>query len=268
MRSPGARGRLVGDQFDAVLSAVGDFADIKSPWFSGHSRRVSELAATAASLLGLPQDDVVRLRRAALAHSVGRAGVPNTIWDKTGGLTLSERERMQLYAYYTDRILRRGSLTELADLASASHERIDGSGYPRGLDGSTLEPAARVLAAADVYDALTSPRPYRAALPADGAAEQLGREVRSGRLDSDAVEAVRNAVGYGPSLRPKAPAELTPREVEVLRLIAVGHTTAQVAHALTISPKTADHHIQHIYAKIGASNRSVATMFAMRRGLV
>jgi HD-GYP domain-containing protein (c-di-GMP phosphodiesterase class II) len=265
---PGARGRLVGDQVDAVLSAVGDFADIKSPWFSGHSRRVSELAATAASLLGLSQDDVVRLRRAALAHSVGRAGVPNTIWDKTGELTLSERERMQLYAYYTDRILRRGSLTELADLASASHERIDGSGYPRGLDGSMLEPAARVLAAADVYDALTSPRPHRAALPADAAAEQLGREVRSGRLDSEAVEAVRNAVGFGPSLRPNAPAELTPREVEVLRLIAIGHTTAQVAHALTISPKTADHHIQHIYAKIGASNRSVATMFAMRHGLV
>jgi HD-GYP domain-containing protein (c-di-GMP phosphodiesterase class II) len=265
---PGGRARLVGDQFDTVLSALGDFADLKSPWFSGHSRRVAQLAATAAGLLALREDDVVRLRRAALVHSVGRAGVPNTIWDKAGGLTVAERERMQLYAYYTDRILRHGSLTDLADLASSSHERIDGSGYPRGLDGSRLEPAARVLAAADVYDALTSLRPHRAALAPDAAAEELAREAREGRLDGEAVEAVRKAVGHGPSPRRTAPAGLTPREVEVLRLIAIGHTTAQVAHALTISPKTADHHIQHIYAKIGASNRSVAAIFAMRHGLV
>ncbi len=265
---PGGQARLVGNQFDAVLSALGDFADLKSPWFSGHSRRVAQLVGTAAGLLTLPGEDVVRLRRAALVHSVGRAGVPNTIWDKVGTLTVAERERMQLYAYYTGRILRYGSLTDLADLASASHERIDGSGYPRGLDGSQLEPAARVLAAADVYDALTSLRPHRAALSAAAAAEELVREVRAGRLDSEAVEAVRRAVGHSRSPRPAAPAELTPREVEVLRLIAIGHTTAQVAHALTISPKTADHHIQHIYAKIGASNRSVATIFAMRHGLV
>ena len=175
---------------------------------------------------------------------------------------------MQLYAYYTDRILRRGSLTDLASLASASHERLDGSGYPHGLDGSALDPAARVLAAADVYDALTSPRPQRAALSTTQAVEHLTKECRHGRLDTAAVDAVRTAVGHGPAPRPSAPAELTPREVEVLRLIAIGHTTAQVAQALTISPKTADHHIQHIYAKIGASNRSVATMFAMRHRLV
>jgi HD-GYP domain-containing protein (c-di-GMP phosphodiesterase class II) len=265
---PGARGRLVGEQLETALAALGDFADIKSPWFSGHSRRVAELASTAASALAFPPDDVVRLRRAALVHSVGRAGVPNTIWDKPARLAVAERERMQLYAYYTDRILRRGSLTELAGLASASHERVDGSGYPRGLHGSALEPAARVLAAADVYDALTSPRPHRAALSPGQADDELAREARHGRLDGEAVEAVLKAAGRGPSPIPTAPAELTPREVEVLRLIAIGHTTAQVAHTLTISPKTVDHHIQHIYAKIGASNRSVATMFAMRHGMV
>ena len=267
---PGARPRLVGEQFETVLSAIGDFADLKSPWFSGHSRRVADLAVNASGLLQLPADEIIRLRRAAFVHAVGRAGVPNTVWDKTGPLTIAERERMQLYAYYTDRILRRGSLTDLASLASASHERIDGSGYPHGLDGSALDPAARVLAAADVYDALTSPRPHRAALSTTEAVEHLTRECRDGRLDSTAVDAVRTAVGHGhgPAHRPSAPAELTPREVEVLRLIAIGHTTAQVAQALTISPKTADHHIQHIYAKIGASNRSVATMFAMRHRLV
>ena len=266
---PGVRGRVVGDQFDTVLAALGDFADLKSPWFSGHSGRVAELAATAAGVLALPSDDVIHLRRAALVHAIGRSGVSNTVWDKPGQLAIAERERMRLYAYYTDRILRRGSLADLADLASASHERIDGSGYPRGLDRSALSPAARVLAAADVYDALTSARPHRPAMTADQAAEELTRETRAGRLDGDAVEAVHSAVGRAPATRPTvAPADLTPREVEVLRLIAIGHTTAQVADALTISPKTADHHIQHIYAKIEASNRSVATMFAMRHGLV
>jgi len=265
---PGDRGRLVGAEFDAVLGALGDFADLKSPWFTGHSGRVADLAATAATQLQLPEPDVVRLRRAGLVHALGRAGVPNTIWDKPGDLTLTERERMQLYAYYTDRILRHGSLAGLADLASASHERMDGSGYPRGLSGAAITQPARLLAAADVYDALTSTRPQREALSEEQAATHLRDQARAGRLDGQAVDAVLTATGHSPPTRPSAPAELTQREVEVLRLIAIGHTTAQVAHRLSISPKTTDHHIQHIYAKIGASNRSVATLFAMQHGLI
>ncbi len=265
---PGDRARLVGAEFDAALDALGDFADLKSPWFSGHSGRVAELAATAGTQLQLSGADVVRLRRAALVHGLGRAGVPNTIWDKRGALTLAERERMQLYAYYTDRILRRGSLAGLADLASASHERMDGSGYPRGLSGAAVSLPARVLAAADVYDALTSARPHREAHREENAAAELRDEARAGLLDGEAVDAVLAAIGHGPPKRPSAPAELTQRELEVLKLIAIGHTTAQVAAALSISPKTTDHHIQHIYAKIGASNRSVATLFAMQNGLI
>jgi HD-GYP domain-containing protein (c-di-GMP phosphodiesterase class II) len=265
---PGARPRLVGAELDAALAALGDFADLKSPWFSGHSGRVAELAAAAAAELALPRTEVIRLRRAALVHALGRAGVPNTIWDKPEALTLGERERMQLYPYYTDRILRRGSLAELADLASASHERIDGSGYPRGLSGAAIPRSARVLAAADVYDALVSPRPYRDGLGVEQAVKAMREQVRAGRLDGDSVDAVLSVAGHGPTTRPAAPADLTPREVEVLKLIAIGHTTAQVARALNISAKTTDHHIQHIYAKIGASNRSVATLFAMRHGLV
>jgi HD-GYP domain-containing protein (c-di-GMP phosphodiesterase class II) len=265
---PGARPRLLGAELDAALAALGDFADLKSPWFSGHSGRVAELAAAAAVGLRLPQPEVTRLRRAALVHALGRAGVPNTIWDKPESLTVGETERMQLYAYYTDRILRRGSLESLADLASGSQERMDGSGYPRGLSGVAIPQSERVLAAADVYDALTSARPHREALPAERAAGVLREQARAGRLDGDSVDAVLGAVGHGPPKRPTAPADLTPREGEVLRLIAIGHTTAQVAQALGISAKTADHHIQHIYAKIGASNRSVATLFAMQHGLV
>jgi HD-GYP domain-containing protein (c-di-GMP phosphodiesterase class II) len=265
---PGARARLTGTQLDAALAALGDFSDLKSPWFSGHSARVSELAAAAAMLAGIPEPEVVRLRRAALVHGLGRAGIPNTIWDKPGALTHAERERMQLYAYYTDRILRRGSLAVLADLASASHERMDGSGYPRGLSGAAIAPAARVLAAADVYDALTSLRPHRAPLSADEAARHLRESAKAGQLEGTSVDAVLTAVGHGPPKRPSAPGDLSPREVDVLRLIATGHTTASVAKTLSISAKTADHHIQHIYAKIGASNRSAATLFAMSHGLI
>jgi HD-GYP domain-containing protein (c-di-GMP phosphodiesterase class II) len=265
---PGSRPRLLGAQLEAALGALGDFADLKSPWFSGHSRRVAELTAAAATELQLPQPGVVRLRRAALVHSLGRAGVPNTIWDKPRELTPSERERMQLHAYYTDRILRRGNLAGLAELASSSHERLDGSGYARGLTSTAITQPARLLAAADVYDALTNARPQREALPIDHAAKELRQQARAGRLDGDSVDAVLTVLGHGPPKRPTAPADLTAREVEVLQLIAIGHTTTQVARALGISPKTADHHIQHIYAKIGASNRSVATLFAMQRGLV
>lgn len=265
---PGARARLAGPELDTALAAVGHFADLKSPWFSGHSARVAELAAAAARRLQLPESEVIRLRRAGLVHAIGRAGVPNTIWDKPRALTIAERERMQLYAYYTDRILLRGSLAALADLASSSHERLDGSGYPRGLTGPAISPAARVLAVADVYDALISARPHREPLPADQAANQLRDQARAGQLDPASVDAVLAAAGHVASKRPSAPAELTPREIEVLKLIAIGHTTANVARALSISPKTADHHIQHIYAKIGASNRSVATLFAMQHGLL
>ena len=266
--APGDRSPLGEAELDAALEALGDFADLKSPWFAGHSRRVAGLAAAAATRLQLPDGEVSRLRRAGLVHALGRAGVPNTIWDKPGALTLGERERMQLYAYYTDRILRRGNLAGLADLASASHERIDGSGYPRGLNGAAISRPARLLAVADVHDALTSARAHRPALSREQAARELRDQARSGRLDGEAVEAVLAASGHAPPRRPSAPAELTPREVQVLRLIAIGHTTAQVARMLGISPKTADHHVQHIYSKIGASNRSVATLFAMQHGLI
>ena len=265
---PGSRPRLLGAQLDAALAALGDFADLKSPWFSGHSRRVAELAALAAAELGLPHREVIRLRRAALVHALGRAGVSNTIWDKPGALTPNERERMQLYAYYTDRILRRGNLTALAELASGTHERLDGSGYPRGLTGTAISQSARLLAAADVYDALTNARPHREARPIEQATRELAEQVRAGRLDGDAVDAVLVVAGHGPPKRRTAPADLTPRELEVLKLIAIGHTTAQVALSLAISPKTADHHIQHIYTKISASNRSTATLFAMQHGLI
>jgi HD-GYP domain-containing protein (c-di-GMP phosphodiesterase class II) len=263
-----ARPRLTGDTLDVALEALGDFADLKSPWFTGHSRAVAELAEAAAWRLGMQEPDVTDLRHAALLHSLGRAGVPNIIWDKKGTLTVAERERMQLYPYLTDRIVRRGSLAQLAEVASASQERLDGSGYPRGLAGPAIPLPARLLAAADVYQALREVRPHRPAIGAEDAAAQLREEVRDGRLDGDAVEAVLAASGHPPQRRPSSPGDLTSREVEVLRLIARGLTSAEAARELGIKPKTVGAHIEHIYAKIGATNRSVATLFAMQHGLV
>jgi HD-GYP domain-containing protein (c-di-GMP phosphodiesterase class II) len=264
-----ARAPLTGPAYDEALEALGDFADLKSPWFAGHSRAVSELAEAAAWRLGMAEPEVALVRRAGLVHSLGRTGVPNSIWDKPGTLSVAERERMQLYPYLTDRILRHGSLTPLADIASQAQERLDGSGYPRGLAGPAILPGARVLAAAHVYQALREPRPHRSAFDDDVAARHLRDEVRDGRLDADATDAVLTVAGHQPQRRERAaPADLTPRELEVLRLIARGLTSAQTAAELDIQPKTVNTHIEHIYAKIGATNRSVATLFAMQHGLV
>jgi HD-GYP domain-containing protein (c-di-GMP phosphodiesterase class II) len=263
-----ARPRLTGAALDSALQALGDFADLKSPWFTGHSRAVAELAEAAGWRLGLAEPEVTQLRHGALVHSLGRSGVPNTIWDKKGTLTVAERERMQLYPYLSDRILRRGSLTRLADIASASQERLDGSGYPRGLAGAAIPTTARLLAAADVYQALCEPRPHRPAFSAEAAAKQLREEVQAARIDGEAAEAVLAATGHRPQQQRSAPADLTARELEVLRLIARGQTSAQTARELGIQTKTVGTHIEHIYTKIGATNRSVATLFAMEHGLI
>ncbi len=262
-----ARPRLIGEAFDSALMALGDFADLKSRWFAGHSRAISELSEAAGWRLGLSQEDVDHLRRSALVHSIGRTGVANTIWDKRGSLTVAERERMQLYPYLTDRTLRQGSLKQFALTASSSQERIDGSGYPRGASANSISLAGRILAAVDVYQSMCELRPHRPAVPPEEAAAQLGTEAREGKLDREAVEAVLAAAGHRDEVRRSLPAGLTEREAEVLRLIARGLTSANAADKLGIKLRTVNTHVEHIYAKIGASNRSTATLFAMEHGL-
>jgi DNA-binding NarL/FixJ family response regulator len=151
-------------------------------------------------------------------------------------------------------------------VASAHHERIDGSGYHRGAAGASLTPPARLLAAADAYHAMTEPRPHRRPMPASVAAEALGREADAGRLDTDAVTAVLEAAGQRVP-RFARPAGLTEREAEVVGLLARGLQTKQIARALGISAKTADRHVQNAYGKIGVSTRAAAALFAMQHGL-
>jgi HD-GYP domain-containing protein (c-di-GMP phosphodiesterase class II) len=213
---------------------------------------------------------VTALRRAGLLHDIGRVGVSAGIWTKDGPLSEREWEQVRLHAYYTDRVLARPEpLRRLGALASQHHERMDGSGYHRSTGGHTLSPAARILAAADVYQSLTQARPHRGALSPELAADGLRGEVRSGRLDGDAVRAVLAEAGHMVSrVRRERPAGLTAREIEVLRLLAHGLSNRDMADQLLLSRDTVKHHIQHIYDKVGVSTRAGATLFAMEHALL
>jgi HD-GYP domain-containing protein (c-di-GMP phosphodiesterase class II) len=265
---PPPRLTLEGEAIDRALAAMGDFADLASPYLVGHSRGVAELASSAAKTWGAKDAEHLAIRRAALVHDIGRVAVPVRIWQKPGPLTPDDWEKVRLHAYHTERILASSPfLAALLPLASFHHERLDGSGYHRGTTAGMLPRAARLLAAADEYHAMTEARPHRPALPVQRAAEELIGEGRSGRLDSDAVAAVLEASGQPPPRIPPSTG-LTPRETEVVGLLARGLQTKQIARALGISVKTADRHIQNAYAKIGVSTRAAATLFAMEHGLV
>lgn len=248
----------------ATLEAFADFADVKSPYTAGHSRGVAELAAAA-----WPADPDT-MRRSGLVHDLGRVSVPNGIWDKPAPLMEGEWERVRLHPYHSERILLRVErLEQLAVLAGAHHERVDGSGYHRGSKRQELAPAARVLAAADAYQAMTQPRPHRSALAPEAAADALRADARAGRLDVNAVDDVLTAAGLRKRRVHRSwPARLSDREVEVLRLICRGGTKKQAADLLRISPATVDHHVRHIYEKVGVATRAGATVFAIENGLL
>ena len=254
---------------DDALRAIARFVDLKSPWTIGHSVAVAELAAAAGRRLGMPSDEVLTLYRAGLVHDFGRLGVSNSIWDKRGPLGAGEWERVRTHPYLTERMLRQSPMLAPIAAVSVQHrERLDGSGYPRGVHGGAISMSARVLGAADAYQAMREPRPYREARAAADAAAELRGEVRAGRLDADAVAAVLVVAGHRVVRRRAGPAGLTAREVEVLRLLARGLSNKEIAARLFISPKTAGNHIEHIYSKIGTSNRAAASLFAMQHGLL
>jgi HD-GYP domain-containing protein (c-di-GMP phosphodiesterase class II) len=260
---------LSGEQFDAALLAVANFIDLKSPYTLGHARAVADLAREAGTLLGLPEAELRTLYRAGLVHDFGRLGVSNSIWDKRGPLGTGEWERVRMHPYLTERMLNQSeALAPLGRLAVQHRERLDGSGYPRGLSGAAISRPARILGAADAYQAMRESRPYRAPRSTGEAAAELRADVRAGRLDPEAGEAVLSAAGHRVRRRREGPAGLTMREVEVLRLLAQGLSNKEIAQRLVISPKTAGNHIEHIYAKIDASSRATASLFAVQHGLL
>ncbi|HEY2309790.1 MAG TPA: HD domain-containing phosphohydrolase [Gaiellaceae bacterium] len=266
---PALRLTLSGDDFDRALLAIADFVDLKSPYTLGHARAVAELAAAAGQQLGLSEDEINLLRRAGLVHDLGRLGVSNAIWDKPGPLGAGEWERVRLHPYLTERMLdQSAALAPLAAIAVQHRERLDGSGYPKGLSGGAISRPARILGAADAYRSMREPRPFRPPLSGEEAAAELQADARAGRLDAEVAAAVLAAAGHSVSSRRDWPAGLTTREVDVLRLVARGHSSKQIAAELVITPKTARNHIEHIYTKIDASSRVAASLFATEHGLL
>jgi HD-GYP domain-containing protein (c-di-GMP phosphodiesterase class II) len=255
---------------DRALAVVADYVDIKSAWTRGHSRRVAELVGDAGRTLGMSDQRCRDLRRAALVHDLGRVGVENGIWDKPERLATSEREKVRLHPYLTERILSRcPALAGLGDVASSHHERLDGSGYHRQKTKEDTTKEAMVLAAADVMAALTSDRPHRPRCDVEEAARTMEAEVAAGRLEPEAVAAVVSAAGgQATSARAGNPGGLTDREVEVLRLLSRGETNRRIGDALFISPKTVGRHVENIYVKIGVSTRAGATLYAMEHRLL
>ena len=265
---PGPWPTLQPPEVERALAAIGNFADLVSPSLSGHSEGVAELVENAAGVAGLDEADTRLARRTAHVHDLGRVAVHPRIWDKTGHLTADEWEQVRLHAYHTERVLSPSpALAQLGGIAGAHHERLDGSGYHRGVGGGALAPVARLVAAADAFHAMTEPRSHRAPLAPEQAADVLVRKTQAGKYDPDLVAAVVAAAGQRvPAI--ERPTGLTRREAEIIGLLARGLQTKQAARALGISIKTADNHIQNAYRKLGVSTRAAATLVAMEHGLV
>jgi HD-GYP domain-containing protein (c-di-GMP phosphodiesterase class II)/DNA-binding CsgD family transcriptional regulator len=255
------------DRLVAIARVCGDLADLKSPWLHGHSAAVGDLAGAAAESLGLPEATAVRA--AGHLHDVGRVGLPGRLWALPRPWTVAERDQARLHAHHTERVLARvPQLADVAALASAHHERCDGSGYHRGLRADRLPTGARVLAAADAWRTAVEDRPHRPGLGAEAARHRLQAEVAAGRLDGDAVTAVvAAACGEVGRRRPTGAVGLTPRQLEVLRLVTRGLSNREIARRLGISSRTVDRHVADVYTRIGVGSRAAAALFTIEHGL-
>ncbi|HMK98117.1 MAG TPA: HD domain-containing phosphohydrolase, partial [Acidimicrobiales bacterium] len=270
---PGPHRTLDGADLDNALTVAADFIDLKSPYMAGHSRRCAQLGVDAAKVLGFGDGETTTLRRAALVHEFGTTAVPNSIWDKPAPLTRAEFDRVELHPMLTEQMLRRSpALAVLNPIAAKHNEKTDGSGYHKSLRADAIGPGASVLGAVDIYVGLTTDRADRPAFSDKYAATELRRLASEGMLEHATADAVLVAAGHGgqgaTSRKAQYPGGLTGREVEVLRLAAKGLTTGEIANSLYISPKTADHHIQHVYTKIGVSTRAAAMLWAMQHAVV
>jgi DNA-binding CsgD family transcriptional regulator len=199
---------------------------------------------------------------------IGRTSVSTATWERPGPLSAGESDQVRLHAYWSERVLERSpALSDLALCAGSHHERLDGSGYHRGTGSASLPRESRLLAAADVMHALREARPHRPAFDLATAARMLGEEAKAGRLDPEATAAVVEAAG-APRPRKAWPADLTDREVDVLRLAGQGLSNKQIADELVVSPRTVQHHLAHVYDKTGRRTRAGNALFAMEHGLL
>jgi HD-GYP domain-containing protein (c-di-GMP phosphodiesterase class II)/DNA-binding CsgD family transcriptional regulator len=263
---PGAVRFVDEPALDDFALALADIVDLKSGTASTHSRQTADLAEKLAVRLGLPENEIVLTRRAALAHDVGLVAVPAFLLERGAVWSEADVERFRLHTYYTERILARSEvLKPIGNVAASHHENIDGSGYHRGLIASQLTMPARVVAAASAYVEATE---------SDGSSEPepiLSKLKSRGTLDPDCLAGLAAEIGGSGHFAPPKriwPADLTDREVEVLRLVAAGCSLKETAERLVISDHTARHHLESVYSKAGVSSRAGVTLFAVENGIL
>ncbi|MGF6351026.1 HD-GYP domain-containing protein (c-di-GMP phosphodiesterase class II) [Variovorax sp. W2I14] len=255
----------------ASLELIADVIDLKLPWMTGFSRRVADAAFACAAGVGLGDVEQGQVRRAALIHGIGRASVPNSVWDSPTVRSEADKERLRLVPYWTDRAARRiGTLRTEAEIASFVDERLDGSGFFRGIKGPAIDVAGRVLAVAAHWVLLRTSRPGQAALDEADAIAALKREAELGRLDAAAVAVLTGHPQSGAMHAPsnEAAALLSSREVEVLGRISLGDSNKEAARVLGISPSTVRAHLENIFRKLECTTRAAATLKALALGLL
>lgn len=258
-----------GPGLGAILAAFGRIADLTSVHTLGHAQAVAEVARAGAAALGLGDADQTLAELAGLAHDLGRVAISVGIWDKRGALSPYERERVRTHSQQTETILRLApSLEHIADAAAHVHERGRGDGYHRRVAISSTPAIARLVGAADVYVALGSDRAHRPRFSARAREKELVRMAASGDLDAASVEAILDAPRAARGRRPSNPLGLTDREVEVVRLVAVGRTNPEIGRLLGISPRTAQRHVMNVYDKLGVESRAGLALIAMQHRLL
>ncbi|MGX7000579.1 HD domain-containing phosphohydrolase [Caballeronia sp. KNU42] len=255
---------------------IADVIDLKLPWMAGYSRRVAEASAACCARLGLGEPAERRVYLAGLIHGMGRAAVPNAIWNTPGRLPAAAWEKVRLVPYWTARAGKQiGGLARESEIASLAYERLDGSGYFRGAAGEGIAREGQVLAASAAWVALRSKRPWREALSPEGATTVMREQALAGRFNADAVSALISNErdeydGGGIWVKPRSVQGtlLSPRESEVLRHISLGASNKEVAKALELSPSTVRTHVESVFRKLECSTRAAATLKASTLKLI
>jgi len=192
---PGGAALLAGPgTLDRIAQGFAEVIDAKSPFTGEHSSRVTEISVRLSEAVGYTPEQVTGLRRAALLHDIGKLSVSNAILDKPDKLTEDEWDAVRMHPYYSRRILQhvRG-FEEIAHVAGCHHERIDGQGYYEGLEGSQIPLSAQIISAADIFDALSSERPYRPALGPEVALAMMDRD-RDRAIDGELLDLLPRVV--------------------------------------------------------------------------
>ncbi|MBA3468352.1 MAG: response regulator [Herpetosiphonaceae bacterium] len=279
-----------------ILARLALAAEYRDDNTGHHTQRVGRIAALLATSLGLPEAEILLLRRAAPLHDVGKIGIPDHILLKPGRLTTAEFEIMRTHTTIGAHILKDNHvpLLHLAEtIALTHHERWDGTGYPHGIAGEAIPLVGRIVAVSDAYDTLTHERPYKHAWSSQEAIAEIEKQ-NGTQFDPDVVKVflqLANANHFRETKdRPEGvilnnarlsgvqapvtsnlsplPEHLTPREYEVLQLLSQGQTNREIAQALIVSVGTVKVHVEHILGKLGVNDRTHAAVRAFELGLL